>query len=82
MAEHKLTINTTELQESALQDLLNRLAASGQSVTASEYFEQVLGGALVSLVEEFRIEDVTKVAEALRGATDAEITQIKTILRV
>lgn len=82
MAEHRLTINTNELQESALLDLLNRLAASGQSVTASEYFEQVLGGALVALVEEFRLEDVTKVADALRGASDAEVAQVKTILRV
>lgn len=82
MAEHKLTINTNKLQESALQDLINRLEASGQPVTASEYFEQVLGGALVALVEEFRLEDVTKVAEALRGASDAEIAQVKTILRV
>lgn len=82
MAEHKLTINTNELQESALQELLSRLAASGRSVTASEYFEEILLGALVELVKEFRLEDVTKVAEALRGASDAEVAQVKTILRV
>lgn len=82
MAEYQLKINTNVLQEAALQNLLNRLTLSGQSVTASEYFEQILLGALVGLVEEFRLEDVKAVAEALRGASDAEIAQVKTILRV
>lgn len=78
MAEYQTKINTSELQELALQDLIRRFP----NMTISEYLEGVLIGNLNSLIQEFRVEDVKNVSEALRGASDAEIAQVKQILRV
>lgn len=78
MADYNVSISTDVREESALAA---ELTARG-GITAEALFEETLRNLLSSLVAVARQEGTSKIVEALKTATDAEVEQVKTALNV
>lgn len=78
MANYTVPISTDAREESALA---SELTARG-GITAEALFEETLRNLLSSLVVVARQDDTSKIVEALKTATDAEVDEAKTVLNI
>lgn len=78
MADYSISVSTNDSEESALAA---ELTARG-GITVEALFEENLRNLLSGLVQVARHADTSKIVEALKTATDAEVEQAKTALNV
>lgn len=78
MANYNVSIITDAREESALAA---ELTARG-GITAETLFEETLRNLLSGLVGVARQEVTSQIVEALKTATDAEVEEAKTVLKI
>lgn len=79
MADYTVNITTDPREDSALAA---ELTARGGTFTAEALFEETLRNLLSGLVGLARQEDMTKIVEAFKTATDAEVEAAKMALGI
>lgn len=77
MATYALSLITNDREEAALAPEL-----SARNISAEALFEETLRNLLSSLVGVARQSDTSKIVEALKTATDAEVEDAKSALNI